>query len=90
MGWHAVRKAHEVLDNLGTVLAVELVCAAQGVDLRADTAQPGPATGAVHAAIREQVPAMMVDREMAPQLEAVRALLPDLLAAAEAVIGPLR
>lgn len=90
MGWHAVRKAHEVLDNLAVVLAVELLCAAQGVDLRADTARPGPATAAVHAMIRERVPAMMVDREMAPQLESVRELLPELLDAAEQVIGPLR
>lgn len=90
MGWHAVRKAREVLDNVATVVAVELLCAAQAVDLRADTAAPGPVTGAVHAAIRSRVPAMMVDRELAPQLAAVRDALPELLAAAEGVAGPLR
>ncbi|MGH3742056.1 MAG: HAL/PAL/TAL family ammonia-lyase, partial [Micromonosporaceae bacterium] len=90
MGWHATRKAHEVLDNLQTVLAVELLCAAQGVDLRAEIASPGAATAAAHGVIRTRVAAMMVDREVAPQLEAVREQLPDLLAAVEAVTGPLR
>jgi histidine ammonia-lyase len=90
MGWHAVRKAHQVLDNAQTVLAVELLCAAQGVDLRRDAAPPGPATGAVHRAIRQHVPAMMVDAEIAGQLTAVRGLLEDILGAAEAVIGRLR
>lgn len=89
MGWHAVRKAGEVLDNVATILAVELLCAAQAVDLRADTAAPGPAAAAVHALIRSQVPPMYVDREVTPQIAAVRALLPDLVAAAEAVTGPL-
>lgn len=89
MGWHAVRKAGEVLGNVATILSVELLCAAQAIDLRAATAAPGPAAAAVHALIREHVPPMPVDREVAPQIEAVRALLPDLVAAAEAVTGPL-
>ena len=89
MGWHAARKAGEVLANVSTILAVELLCAAQGIDLRADTAAPGPAAGAVHALLREHVPPMDVDREVTPQIEAVRELLPDLVAAAEDVTGPL-
>ena len=89
MGWHAARKAGEVLDNVRTVLAVEVLCAAQGIDLRAELATPGPATGAVCAAVRAAVPAMHVDREITPQVEAVRALLPRLVAAAEEVTGPL-
>ncbi len=89
MGWHAVRKAGEVLENVATILAVELLCAAQAIDLRADTAAPGPAVAAVHALIRAHVPAMYVDREVTPQIETVRALLPDLVAAAESVTGPL-
>ena len=71
------------------LLAVELLCAAQAIDLRAAIAAPGPAAAAVHGLIREHVPPMYVDREVTPQIEAVRALLPDLVAAAEAVTGPL-
>jgi histidine ammonia-lyase len=89
MGWHAARKAGEVLDNVATVLAIEVLCAAQAVDLRADVAPPGPAAAGVHAAVREVVPAMDVDREVTPQIEAVRALLPTLVAVAEEVTGPL-
>jgi len=89
MGWHAARKAGDVLDNVATVLAVELLCAAQGIDLRAPVAPPGPATAAVHGAIRAAVPVMDVDRELTGQIAAVRALLPELVAAAERVTGPL-
>jgi histidine ammonia-lyase len=89
MGWYAARKAGEVLANVSIVLAVELLCAAQAIDLRADTAVPGPAAAAVHALIRAHVPAMDVDREVTPQIDAVRALLPELVAAAEEVAGRL-
>jgi len=71
------------------VLAVEVLCAVQGVDLRADVAAPGPATGAVRAAVREVVPAMHTDREVTPQIEAVRAVLPRLVEIAEEVTGAL-
>jgi len=89
MGWHAARKAGEVLDNVRTVLAVEVLCAVQGIDLRAELAAPGPATGAVCAAVRAEVPAMDVDREITPQVEAVREMLPRLVEVAEEVVGPL-
>jgi histidine ammonia-lyase len=89
MGWHAARKAGEMLDNVTTVLAVEVLCAVQGIDLRAGIAGPGPATAAVCAAVRDLVPAMPVDREVTGQLEAVRAILPRLVDVAETVVGPL-
>jgi len=43
----------------------------------------------VHALIRAHVPSMDVDRQVAAQIEAVRALLPELVAAAEGVAGRL-
>lgn len=89
MGWGAVRKLREVVANVRTTLAVELVCAAQGIDLRADIAVPAAATGAVHARLRRESAAMYADREVAPQLAGADALLPVLVAAAEAVAGPL-
>ncbi|HZE41441.1 MAG TPA: histidine ammonia-lyase [Stackebrandtia sp.] len=82
MGWHAVRKAREVIDNTRTVLAIELLCAAQGVDLRSPVAGPGPRTSRVHRRIRADVEPMPVDREMAPQIQAVREMLDDLIAEA--------
>ena len=89
MGWHAARKAGEVLENVASVLAVEVLCAAQAIDLRADVAAPGAAAAAVHAAVRRAVPPMHVDREVTPQVERVRALLPSLVEVAEQVVGPL-
>jgi histidine ammonia-lyase len=89
MGWHAARKAAEVLENVATVLAVEVLCAAQAIDLRADVATPGPAAAAVHAAVREVVEPMDTDREVTGQILAVRRLLPALVDVAEQVTGPL-
>ncbi len=89
MGWHAATKAGQVVENVAYVLAVELLCAVQGVDLRAEIAAPGSATGAVRAAIRDTVPPMPVDRELTGQIEAVRARLADLVGVAEEVTGPL-
>src|SRR4029077_18009099 len=40
MGWTAVRKLREVVANVRTCLAVEVCCAAQGVDLRTEIAVP--------------------------------------------------
>jgi len=48
MGWGAGRKLGSVLDNATRVVAVELLCAAEGVDRR--SLPPGVGTGAVHAA----------------------------------------
>jgi histidine ammonia-lyase len=90
MGWHGVRKLREVVANVRTCLAVEVCCAAQGIDLRADVAAPSEPLRAVHAAIRARVPMMPVDREVAGQLTAVDALLPSLSATAGASAGPLR
>ncbi|MGH8834252.1 MAG: histidine ammonia-lyase [Actinomycetes bacterium] len=89
MGWTAMRKLHEVVTNVRSVLAVELIEAAQGIDFRAGIAPPSPAVAAVHARLREAVPPMPVDRYIADQIETVDALLPELVAAADSAIGPL-
>ena len=89
MGWTSVRKLREVVANVRTVLAVEVLCAAQALDLRAGIAGPGPAVGAVHARLRQAVPDMPVDRQVSEQIEVTDRLLPALVAAAESVVGPL-
>jgi len=90
MGWTAVRKLADVVTNVRTCLAVEMCCAAQGIDLRADIAAPAAPLQAVHAAIRARVPRMDVDREVAEQIAAVSASIPGLCAAAAAACGGLR
>jgi histidine ammonia-lyase len=90
MGWTGVRKLREVVANVRTCLAVEVCCAAQGIDLRAEIAQPSEPLRAVHAAIRATVPMMPVDREVAEQLSAVDTLLPSLVQTAATQCGGLR
>ena len=72
MGWTAVRKLREVVANVRSCLAVEILCAAQGMDLRAATpawrAAPAAPMRAVHDAVRAHVPVMLTDREVAGQI----------------------
>ncbi|MDF5758358.1 histidine ammonia-lyase [Spongiactinospora sp. TRM90649] len=90
MGWSAARKLRRAVDGLTRVLAVEILTAARGLDLRRP-AEPAPATGAVLAALRQEVPGPGPDRFMAPEIEAVVRMIGDrtLLTAAESVTGPL-
>jgi histidine ammonia-lyase len=90
MGWTSVRKLREVVANVRTCLAVEILCAAQGVDLRAGIAEPAAALGAVHAVVRGRVPRMDVDREVAGQIAAVDGLLPELCRTASTAVNGLR
>jgi histidine ammonia-lyase len=90
MGWTAVRKLRDVAANVRACLAVEILCAAQGLDLRADIAPPSAASTAAHAAVRAHVDRMDVDREVAVQISTVNAVLPEICAAAAARCGGLR
>jgi len=90
MGWTAVRKLRDVAANVRTCLAIEILCAAQGIDLRADIARPSAATAAAHATIRAHVPRMDTDREVATQITALNAALPEICASAAGQCGGLR
>jgi histidine ammonia-lyase len=69
MGWSAARKLRRSVDALTRVLAIELLTAARALELRAPL-QPGPATGAVVAALRESVAGPGPDRHLSPEIEA--------------------
>jgi len=84
MGWTSVRKLREVVANVRTVIAVEILCAAQGIDLRTDIAAPSLPLRAVHETVRSRVPRMDVDREVAGQITAVDTLLPEICETAAA------
>jgi histidine ammonia-lyase len=90
MGWAAARKLRRALDGLSRVLAIELLTAARGIELRAPLA-PAAATGAVIAALRETVPGPGGDRFLAPEIEAAVAFVKSGGArrAAESVTGEL-
>ncbi|MBN2623043.1 MAG: aromatic amino acid lyase [Acidimicrobiales bacterium] len=91
MGWSAARKLRTALAHLAKVLAVEVVTAGRGIDLRAPLA-PAPGTGAARDALRAAgVDGPGPDRLVAPEL----ALAADLVAtgaivrAVEQEVGPL-
>jgi histidine ammonia-lyase len=91
MGWSAARKLRRAVDALERVLAIELVTAARGLQLRAPE-QPGPAARAVIAALAENGRVDPgPDRFLAPDLEAAYELVVDgtIVAAAETATGPL-
>jgi histidine ammonia-lyase len=91
MGWGAALKLRAVLDNLGHVLAVELVAAARAQDLRRPL-DAAPATSAVRDALRKRVAGVGADRVLAPELAAAEALIrgAQILEAAQSVVGPLQ
>ncbi|WP_348789085.1 histidine ammonia-lyase [Leifsonia sp. NPDC080035] len=90
MGWAAARKLRRAIDGLGRVLAIELMTAARGAELRAPLRQ-GPATSAVTTALRTTVPGPGPDRHLSPEIEAAVALVASgaIRAAAETTTGPL-
>jgi histidine ammonia-lyase len=90
MGWTAGLKLRRVIANVRRALAIEALCAAQAIDLRAPL-RPGAAVAAVLDRVRVHVPALEEDRYLAPDLAVLERLVADgtLVAAAEEVAGPL-
>ena len=74
MGTIAARKARAVLEHVETVLAIEVLCGAQGIDLRRPL-RSSPAIEAVHARLRTEVAPMMDDRVLHPDIEVALSLV---------------
>jgi histidine ammonia-lyase len=91
MGATAAVHAWQVCANVERVLAVELLCGAQGLDFLAPL-RPGPGIAAVHRAIRETSPHVGDDRSLSSEIEAVAGRIRDggLVGAVEAALAPLR
>jgi histidine ammonia-lyase len=90
MGWAAAVKLRRVLDNLTSLLAVELLAAVRGLQLRAPLA-PSPAGRLATAAVARFAGEPGPDIFLAPVLEEARATVAgrQLRAAVEAEVGPL-
>jgi histidine ammonia-lyase len=90
MGWSAARKLRRAVDALTRVLAIEVLTAARGIELRAPLT-PAAGTVAVLARLRQRVPGPGTDRFLSPEIETVVELAASgaLVDAAEAVVGPL-
>jgi histidine ammonia-lyase len=97
MGWNAARKLRRSVDGLTRVVAIELLTAARGLELRTTTGDtagtsPAAATGAVVRLLHEHgVGAPGPDRFLSPEIESAVALVASgaVLSAVEEVIGEL-
>jgi histidine ammonia-lyase len=74
MGMHAARKALEITQNAEHVLAVELICACQALDLRAPL-KPSPLTHSILSRVREEIDFWEKDRVMYKDIEKARLLV---------------
>jgi histidine ammonia-lyase len=74
MGMTGALKLRQVTQNLELILAIEMMCATQGLDYR-QPLQPSPAVARVHAKIRAVVPHLDEDRVPAPDIEAIAKLI---------------
>lgn len=90
MGVTAARKARTILQNTESVLAIELLCAAQGRGFHKDL-RAGKGAEAVQDALRQVVEPLTDDRYMATDIEAARELITSgrLVANVESAIGEL-
>lgn len=70
MGWNAALKLRRVVFNVSRILAVEALCAAQALEMRAPL-RPAKATAAAIDVIRQIVPHLDSDRVLGPEIEAV-------------------
>ena len=66
MGWNAARKLRRSIDGLGRVLAIELMTAARGIELRGEGS--APVVGRVIEVLRTRVPGPGPDRYLAPEI----------------------
>jgi histidine ammonia-lyase len=79
MGPIAGRHARRVLENVSQVLAIELICAAQALEMRVAATGMAPGLGVAEALgrIRAIVPALTHDRELGHDLAGAAALVRD-------------
>jgi histidine ammonia-lyase len=74
MGMSGARRLERMLHNLGYILAIELLCACQGIDLLAPL-QTGALAKKAYDAVRAASPKVTADRPLAPDINAVAALV---------------
>ena len=63
MGAHAAAKLARIADNVATILGIEAMCGAQGLDLR-QPLRPGKGVWAAHQAVRERIATLEADRSL--------------------------
>ncbi len=74
MAAHGARRLMDMIGNLREILAIELLAACQGCDFHAPLAS-SPALERVRALVRAQVPQLVEDRYLAPDMHAASKLI---------------
>jgi histidine ammonia-lyase len=90
MGTIAARKASSILENVKNVIAIEYMCAAQGIDLLTPLKTSTPLEAA-KAAIRKVVSKVEDDRVLSPDIERIRSIMASgtIISDVEKITGPL-
>lgn len=76
MSAHGARRLKRMNANLASVLGVELICAAQGIEFRAPL-KTSPALARVVQDVRKVIPCIDQDRYLAPDLRAAARIISD-------------
>jgi histidine ammonia-lyase len=79
MGMTAALKLAQVVENVGTILAIELLCAAQGLEFLKPL-RPGPKLAEVYRRVRERVPALERDAPLSGYIQSLTSLIGELAA----------
>jgi histidine ammonia-lyase len=90
MGTISARKCRDIINNAENVIAIELLCGAQAMDLFTNM-KPGKGTLAAYEVIREAISPLETDRVLARDITAMRQLMQssELVDAVEKKIGKL-
>jgi histidine ammonia-lyase len=90
MGAIAARKCRDIVENADDVIAIELLCGAQAIDLFTNI-KAGKGTLAAYNTIRQQVDYMKEDRLLSTDIATVKQMLKDgaIVRAVEAAVGKL-
>lgn len=77
MGSISARKVRNIIENVEQIIAIELIIAAQGVDLRTNKPEDNLGEGSriIYKTIREVVPTLNKDRVLYPELRKVKKLV---------------
>ena len=94
MGTIAARKCRSILGNTEYVIAVELLCAAQAMDLlpQSTSYEPGEGTREAYQAIREKISFLDKDRILSGDIETMVALIrnEEIVRRVEGAVGELK
>ncbi len=90
MATHAARKAIQIVDNLETVLTIELLSACQALDLRTPL-NPSKVTGAILELVRSSIPFWRNDRQIYKDMNLAKEIIRSgqLISLTEKICGKL-